>query len=254
MDKYIKKIIEEKFESKKQQRFFFAKASDKSLPKKERKKWDKWSKEFSSDTDFDKIPNEIETTNVDEIVDEKGNMSRKRIPLTKDSKGGSKSTTDQVAKTAMGTMGSMGTMGTTNTTIKYWAESDMSKSLGFEKTMGKDVDKDIAKKYFEKKLGLDNDETEERLSSYGYDDDLSGDKVRLIENPNKYINDYVESVLSKKTTSSDLIKKDQNEDIESELNPIIKRQIESLKKTLKKNKLSLNDIMGILKKENEIDE
>jgi hypothetical protein len=251
MDNHIKKIIEEKFESKKQQRFFFAKASDKSLPKKERKKWDKWSKEYSSKTDFNKIPDEVETTNVDEIVDDKGNISRKKIPLSRGSKGGSKSTTDKVAKTGMGMMGSMGTMGTTNTTIKYWAEADMSKSLGFEKTMGNDVDKDTAKKYFEKKLGLDDDEAEERLSSYGYDDDLSGDKVRLIENPTKYINDYVESVLSKKTTTYDLVKKDQNEDIESELNPIIKRQIESLKKTLKKNKLSLNDIIGLLKKEDE---
>lgn len=34
MDKYVKNIIEETFASKKQQRFFYAKASDKSLPKK----------------------------------------------------------------------------------------------------------------------------------------------------------------------------------------------------------------------------
>ena len=35
MDKYIKNIIEETFASKKQQRFFYAKANDKSTSKKE---------------------------------------------------------------------------------------------------------------------------------------------------------------------------------------------------------------------------
>ena len=55
MDNYIKSIIEEKFASKKQQRYFYAKASDESIPKKERKKWSKWAKEYSSDTDFKKL-------------------------------------------------------------------------------------------------------------------------------------------------------------------------------------------------------
>ena len=56
MNKFIKQVIEEKFASKKQQRYFYAKANDKSISKKERKKWSKWAKEFSTDTDFEKIP------------------------------------------------------------------------------------------------------------------------------------------------------------------------------------------------------
>ena len=36
MDKYVKNIIEETFASKKQQRYFYAKANDKSIPKKEK--------------------------------------------------------------------------------------------------------------------------------------------------------------------------------------------------------------------------
>jgi hypothetical protein len=39
MDQRLKQIVLEKFESKKQQKFFFAKCNDDSLSKKEKKKW-----------------------------------------------------------------------------------------------------------------------------------------------------------------------------------------------------------------------
>jgi hypothetical protein len=253
MDNHIKKIIEEKFESKKQQRFFYAKSSDKSLPKKERRDWSKWAKEYSSKTDFKELPDEVET-NVDEIVDEKGNIMRKKIPLTPASKGSSRKTTDQVVQTSAGQMGNHGIAGNGRhtSTIKYWTEADMSRALGYDKTLGVDADKEDAERYFKKKLGLGDDESEERLSSYGYDDDLGDDRVRLIENPKKYINDYVESILNKKTTNIDIIKRDQLEDMTSELNPIIKRQIKSLKNTLRKNDISIDDVIDLFK--NETDE
>jgi len=247
MDKYIKNIIEETFASKKQQRFFYAKANDKSTSKKERNKWSKWAKEYSDDTDFKKIPEKVETE-VDEIVDEKGNVARKKIPLTKATKGGSRSITDKVVKTSAGSMGTHGVHGT-HTSLRYWAESDLSKALGFEKTLGQDENIEGAYEYFEDDLGMSDDETEERLSSYGYDKKLKGDKVRLIENPKKFVNDYVESVLNKKSTHSDLVKKDQTEDIEVELSPIIKRQVMSLKNTMSKNNISVEDVINILKKE-----
>ena len=106
-------------------------------------------------------------------------------------------------------------------------------------------------KYFKNELEIDGDEAEERLASYGYDKNLDGDKVRLIENPKKYIEDYVESVLNKKTENNDLIKKDQYEDIDQELEPIIKKQISALKRTLKKNNIPLNHVFKLLKKEDE---
>ena len=249
MDNYIKSIIEEKFASKKQQRYFYAKASDESIPKKERKKWSKWAKEFSSDTDFKKLPDEVEK-DVDEIVDTKGNVALNKIPTTKDSKGGSKKTTDEIVKTSAGSMGTHGVHGT-HTSLRYWAEADLSKALGYEKTLGNDEDREDAEDYFKKDLGLDDKEAEERLSSYGYDEDLKGDKVRLIENPKKYVEDYVESVLSKKTQNSDLVKKDQTEDIDKELNPIIKKQILALKNTLVKKNLSVKDVIKLLNKDNE---
>lgn len=252
MDNYIKNIIEETFASKKQQRLFYAKASDKSLPKKERKKWSKWAKEFSSKTDFDEIPDKVES-DIEEIVDEKGNILTKKIPVSKQSGGASNKTTDEVVKTSAGSMGTHGVHGT-HTTLKYWAEADMSNALGFEKTMGQDKDKEDAEDYFVDDLGMDDKEAEERLSTYGYDDDLSGDKVRLVENPKKFVGDYVESVLKKKTTSDDLVKKDQNEDIESELNPIIKKQVLALKNTLSKNNIPVKTIFNILNKDTEVDE
>lgn len=249
MDKYVKNIIEETFASKKQQRYFYAKANDKSLSKKERGKWSKWAKEFSSKTDFEGIPDEVESE-VDEIVDDKGNISRKKVPVSKEFKGASKKTTDQVVKTGGGSMGIHGVHGT-HTSLRYWAEADMSKALGFEKTLGQDADKEDAEDYFEKELGMSEPEADERLSSYGYDDNLEGDKVRLIENPKKYIQDYVESVLSKKSSSEDLVKKDQTEDIEKNLNPIVKKQLAALKNTLVKNNLSVKDVLNLLDKDDE---
>lgn len=168
MDKYVKNIIEETFASKKQQRYFYAKANDKSIPKKERKKWSKWAKEYSDDTDFEKIPEKVETE-VDEIVDEKGNVARRKIPVTKASKGGSHSMTDKVVKTGAGSMGIHGVHGT-HTSLRYWAESDLSKALGYEKTLGQDEDIEGAYEYFEDDLGMSDDESKERLSSYGYDE------------------------------------------------------------------------------------
>ena len=147
-------------------------------------------------------------------------------------------------------MGIHGVHGT-HTSLRYWAESDLSKGLWYEKTLGRDADIESAKKYFKNELEIDDDETEERLSSYGYDEDLEGDKVRLIENPNKYIEDYVESIINKKTDSNDLIKKDQYEDVDQELEPIIKKQISALKKTLKKNNVPLSHVFKLLKREDE---
>ncbi len=249
MDQYLKKIIEETFVSKAQQRLFYAKAGDKSTPKKERKKWEKLAKEFSSKTDFKKIPDKVENE-LDEIVDEFGNISKKKVPLTKDSKGTTHKTTDEIVKTGGGSMGIHGVHGT-HTSLRYWAESNLSPGLGFKKTLGIDADFEDAKKYFKNELEIDGDEAEERLASYGYDKNLDGDKVRLIENPKKYIEDYVESVLNKKTENNDLIKKDQYEDIDQELEPIIKKQISALKRTLKKNNIPLNHVFKLLKKEDE---
>lgn len=251
MNNFIKQIIEEKFTSKAQQRFFYAKANEKGTSKEEKKKWSKMANEFSKETDFSKIPEKIKDTKKDpnqqelefnEIVDDKGNIQRSKKPTNLVSKGVTQDkTTDEVVKSATGQMGDYGRTGST-TYRKYWGESDMSKALGFDDTMGQDVDLDDAEKHFEKELGMGDDETEERLNQMGYDKNLPDDKVRLVENPKKFIEEYIDSLLKQKTSVDDLVSNEIKE-----VNPIIKRQIKSLKQAMNSNNLTIDDIIKHLK-------
>jgi len=258
MNNFIKQVIEEKFASKAQQRFFYAKAKG-----GKNKKWSKWAKEFSDETDYSKIPNKVEKEEeeVDEIVDKNGNILTSKKPSDLDARGvSSNSTSDEVALTGKGMMGNYGMTKVQNYT-KFWGEGKLTKgelieiamkdALGFDATMGNDADYEEAEEYFEKDLGLDSEETKDRMDQMGYDENLPDDKVRLIENPKEYIRDYVESVLNKKTNSDDFVKKDQTEDIDTELEPIIKKQISALKNTLVKNNVSIKDVIKLLNKDDE---
>ena len=81
MNQFIKQVIEEKFVSKKQHKFFFAKANEKGVSKKEKKKWGEWAKEFSDKTDFKKLPEKVEKeTEMDEIVASKMRENSPPIP------------------------------------------------------------------------------------------------------------------------------------------------------------------------------
>ena len=338
MNDFFKTIITEAFKSKKQQRYFYAKAGDKSLPKKERNQWKKWTKEFSDKTNFKKLPEvgedykvidkndpEFEQYNytaigfidvnkrikenldsfievqefankmahekhaealqvsrfdqegnekknfyvynqddnkwervkslpynefskpegeLEEIVDELGNIKRSKLPTDAATKGVTqKKTTDQVVKTGAGSMGIHGVHGT-HTSLRYWAESDMSKSLGYEATLKQDASKEEAEDYFEKDLGMDEPEAKERLAAMGYDDELPDDKVRLVENPKKFMQDYIESILAKKNIDDDIVSK---EGEITEINPIILKQIKSLKNSVSSNQITLKDLIKLLK-------
>ena len=59
----------------------------------------------------------------------------------------------------------------------------------------------------------------------GYDKNLPDDKVRLIENPKKFMNDYIESIIYKKTLENDLVKKNTDETEENKEIPSIIRKI-----------------------------
>jgi hypothetical protein len=48
--------MDEAFKSKRQQRYFYARAGDKSLSKKKRNKWKRMAKEFSDKTNFSRLP------------------------------------------------------------------------------------------------------------------------------------------------------------------------------------------------------
>lgn len=251
MNNFIKQIIEEKFASKAQQRFFYAKANEKGTSKKEKKKWNKWANEFSSETNFDEIPDKVKkkkTTSdkkeeeFNEIIDDKGNIARSKKPTNFNTKGISQNkTSDEVVKSVGGSMGNHGVHGT-HTTLRYWGESDMSKSLGFNDTMAQDVDYDEAENYFEKDLGIDDKEAEERLNQMGYDKNLPDDKVRLVENPKKFIEEYIDSLVNKKNTDYEIVPKENKE-----INPIIKKQIKSLKQSIDSNNLTIDDVIKYLK-------
>jgi phosphoribosyl-ATP pyrophosphohydrolase len=99
-----------------------------------------------------------------------------------------------------------------------------------------------AEDYFEKELGMDDSEAEDRLNAMGYDSDLPDDKVRLVENPKKFIEEYIESLMNKKTNDNDLMSSEIKE-----INPIVKKQIKSLKNTMNSHNLSIDDIIKHLK-------
>jgi TPP-dependent indolepyruvate ferredoxin oxidoreductase alpha subunit len=83
---------------------------------------------------------------------------------------------------------------------------------------------------------------EERMEKMGYDEKLKDtDKVRLVENPKKFVEEYLESILSKKTKENDVLEKD--EEGNTKISPIIRRQINVLLNTLKDNGISPSVIL-----------
>lgn len=259
MNNFIKGVIEEKFASKAQQRFFFAKAKG-----GKNKKWSKWAKEFSDKTDYSKIPNKVEREEeVDEIVDAEGNISMSKKPGNLNTKGVSDEwMTDQVVKAGRGNVGQYnGTNGLVNIQMSSISENGLTKSklieiamgdaLGFEETMGEDEPYSKAYKHFTKELGLSDEEAKERLHAMGYDENLPENMVRLVENPMKFMEEYIESILKSKSKENDVLEKEKPETEPKEVNPIIKRQIFSLKNTMKSHGLTIDDIKKHLEQDNE---
>lgn len=244
MNNFIKQVIEEKFASKAQQRFFYAQAGKGG---KKGKKWSKWAKEFSDKTDYDEIPNKVEKE-VDEVVDDKGNIAMGKKPTNFNKVGITQNkTTDEVVKTAHGQMGAIGKVsgrGAMNT-MKYWAESDMSKVLGADKLLhSDDVDYEEAKDEYED-LGIEDPiEQDKRAKQLGFDPNLPDGQTRLVENPKKYMEEYIESVLSKKKVDNEIVS---NKNEMKEISPIVKKQIKSLKNSMDSHNLTIDDIMNHLK-------
>jgi len=283
MNDFIKDVIEEKFASKAQQRLFFAKGKNSKKWRKwanefaDKTNFDKLPEKvdadeqmtggfpsYSSDDIFNKeeteqmgmkLSNTVHNGNsegeMDEIVDADGDIQRGDRPGNPNAYIRSKKTSDQVAKASMGQMGSFGVLGGAtgaNKTLKYWAESDMSKALGAPDTIADpDTDFEDAVDTFEDDLEVPEDEAKERAKQMGYDPQLPDGKLRLIENPKEYIEEYLtkkmkRSELVKKKTPEPLKKKDEPKDI----NPLIKRQLGSLKQSLKSNGLTMKDIKEYL--------
>jgi hypothetical protein len=179
MNIILEDILIEKFISKAQQKFFFSRINDKNLSKKERKKWETWAKEFSDKTNFKKLPEKKVEEDIDEIVDITGNIGRSKKPSNLNTKGiTSNSTTDEFVRTSTGQMGNYFSRGGV-VHNKFWTESDLTKVLGFNATIAKDIDYDEAEEYFKNKLDIEK--PEEKMSQLGYDKELPEGKINLIE-------------------------------------------------------------------------
>jgi hypothetical protein len=70
--------VTEKFQSKAQQKLFWAKCEN-SRTEKAKKKWCKWAKEFSDDTDFSKLP-EKKKKDVKELEENLTKLVERHIP------------------------------------------------------------------------------------------------------------------------------------------------------------------------------
>ena len=139
---------------------------------------------------------------IEEIVDFNGNIKYGNKPGNLNGFIRSKKTSDEVVSATMGQMGTFGILGgptNASKTLKYWAESDMSKALGADETIADpDTNYNDAVDTFQDKLDVPEDEAKERAKQMGYDPQLPDGKIRLIENPLNYINEY----LTKKTKRS----------------------------------------------------
>jgi hypothetical protein len=59
--------------------------------------------------------------------------------------------------------------------------------------------------------------------------------------------EYIESVLSKRKMDDEIVSKEGEQTEEKEINPIVLKQLKSLKSSLESNKLTVNDILKHLK-------
>jgi hypothetical protein len=228
MDQRLKNIVLEKFESKKQQKYFFAKCNDDSLSKKEKNKWCKMADEFAKDTDFKKLPEKANEENIEEIVDFDGSIPTSKIPKDVRAKSvtARKTSDAQVAATSQPPFQKGQYM------KRYWGESEMDDALGYEETMGKNASYEEALEYFMNDLGFDESDAKERLEKMGYIPS-SEDKVRIIETmTKKQIEEYVDTLLKQKSMPKDIldpsIEEIEEEKEEETSNPILDRKLKFL--------------------------
>ena len=224
MDQRLIDLITEKFESKKQQKYFYAQCNDDSLSKKEKKKWCKMADEFAKETDFESLPVKAEEQNIEELVDFDGSIPTSKVPKDVRTKSvTARKTSDMTVKSATQPPFQKG-----DYMRRYWGEAEMDDALGFEDTMDSNKTYDEALEYFMDELGFDEFSAKERLEKMGYIPN-SDDKVRIIESiSKKQIDEYVDKLLKIKSQSSDIISPVDEEESETTSNPILDRKLKHL--------------------------
>ena len=70
--------------------------------------------------------------------------------------------------------------------------------------------------------------------------------VRLVEDPKKFMEEYLESIIKNKTKQNDVLEKEKPVAEPKEVGEIVKRQLKSLKNTMDSHNLSMETIVKYL--------
>lgn len=196
----------------------------------------------------DEKPKEQEVT---ELVDDDGTWLSSDIPILSPASAGiGTKTTDQIVPAARNPRdpllrGWYGYYGES-----YVKEGDMSKAFGYEDT--KDMDAKETLNYFKDELGMDDEKAEERV-----DDEFGKSPERDKKSKYKNQKGFVgRPILKEKEIDEDvLLNKEKDEDnieklkLKDLINPLLVRNIRSLKKMAKEHGVSVRELMQMMKDE-----
>lgn len=198
----------------------------------------------NSHSEWEKISSVSKKEEIDELVDYDGTMNNSKIPIL-DPNVTPKKTTDQTVA-ASRTKQDPYALGFR----RYIGEEDMSSAFGWEETEDMGFDETI--EYLEKQLGVDN--AEERAEEMGKDDKLEKKKtpgsftrMRLQEKEKMFTKEQV-----MKMKEDLLVDKNSDNGVQStnkEISKIILRNIKALKKLSKKEGISTQQLITLLKNE-----
>lgn len=196
----------------------------------------------------DKKPKEQEVT---ELVDDDGTWLSSDIPILSPASAGiGTKTTDQIVPAARNPRDPL---------LRGWygyygeghvKEEDMSKAFGYDDT--KDMDAKETLDYFKDELGMDDEKAEERVSDE-FGKSLERDKKSKFKNKKGFIG---RPILKEKEIDEDvLLNRDEDGDntektkLKDLINPLLIRNIRSLKKIAKEHGVSVKELMQMLKDE-----
>lgn len=129
-------------------------------------------------------------------------------------------------------------------------EEDMEDAFGFEDTKFMDY-KDTVKHY-EKKLGLDKEDAVDRARQQGKGETLKKKAPKKIKNLKNFVDRLVLKELDDEIHEDILVNKNSDDDIKSkikDINPLLLRNIKSLKKMAKDNGITVQELVRLLKNE-----
>lgn len=129
-------------------------------------------------------------------------------------------------------------------------EEDMEDAFGFEDTKFMDY-KDTVKHY-EKELGLDKEDAVDRARQQGKGETLKKKAPKKIKNLKNFVDRLVLKELDDEIHEDILVNKNKENDIKSKIkdvNPLLLRNIKSLKKMAKDNGITVQELVRLLKDE-----